>query len=246
MKFTDADVEALASAVHAHGGLLSVNHDKPPIPWTYALPPGCDCQEVWQEPWFNWNWVALERWQRRLAAGLRISAIGGSDYHQPAALQPEGPFVLGRPTTVLCLPELSEDAVLAGMKAGRGYVTENPSGPHLSIIVGDVQMGGEVPAGPLAAKAETTGAEGDNLIWIDATGIVAEQQIAADNWTGQYTGNAEKFLRAEIVAAVSRDRIVAEFRAALPNEQLPWGISETDVAQQPIRRAISNPIYVAA
>ena len=75
------------------GGLLSINHDKPTIPWDYELPEA-DCQEVWQSTWMAWNWVSLERYQQRLAAGLRLSAIGGSDYHQPdraAARGPAGP-----------------------------------------------------------------------------------------------------------------------------------------------------------
>ena len=48
---------------------------------------------------------------------------------------PEGPLVLARPTTVFWLEELSEDAILAAMKAGRGYVTESPTGPHLALTV---------------------------------------------------------------------------------------------------------------
>jgi len=243
MRPTLADVNALSAAVHRHGGLLSVNHDKPSIPWTYALPE-IDCQEVWQTAWFAHNWVSLARWQGRLASGLRISAIGGSDFHQPAELQPEGPLVLGRPTTVLYLPELSEDAVLAAMKAGRGYVTENPSGPHLSIAIGEVGMGGGVRSGALNATAETHGAKGDRLVWIDATGIVAEEEIAADGWTGHYAGTAEKFLRAEIVAVAARERLTAEFRAAFPSGELPWGLTETHLAENAVRRTISNPIYV--
>ena len=244
MPFTKDAVDVLAAAVHRHGGLLSINHDKPNHPWTYPLP-DADCQEVWQTAWFAHNWTSLARWQARLASGLRLAAIGGSDYHQPAELQPEGPLVLGRPTTVLYLHELSEDAVLAAMKAGRGYVTENPAGPHLSISIGDVRMGGEVPAGPLEATAETRRAKGDRLVWIDATGILAEQEIADDDWTGHYSGAAQKFLRAEIVAVAAREKLVAEFRGAFPNGELPWGLRETDVAEQPVRRTISNPIYLA-
>ena len=50
------------------GGLLSINHDKPDIPWSHDWPEA-DCMEVWQHPWLAWNWVSLERWQQRLAAG---------------------------------------------------------------------------------------------------------------------------------------------------------------------------------
>ncbi|UXN75373.1 CehA/McbA family metallohydrolase [Devosia sp. A8/3-2] len=108
------------------------------------------------------NWISLERYQRRLAAGLRISAIGGSDYHQPDRLLPEGPLVLARPTTVLWLDELSEDAVLAAIKAGHGYITESPKGPHLSITVDGQPMGSTVN-GAAKATATISGAAGDRL-----------------------------------------------------------------------------------
>ena len=193
----------LADIVHAGGGLLSINHDKPGIPWDYALP-RLDCMEVWQSSWLTSNWVSLARYQQRLASGRRISAIGGSDFHQPEELLPEGPFALARPTTVLWLDELSEEAVLAAMKAGRGYVTESPSGPHLSLTAAGQPMGGSVPSGPVETVAEVRGAPGDELVWLDATGVLARQSIAADDWAGTYTGTPVKFIRAEIHARASR------------------------------------------
>jgi predicted metal-dependent phosphoesterase TrpH len=239
-----ADAHTLARLVHAKGGLLSVNHDKPGIPWDYELPE-IDCMEVWQEPWLNWNWISLERWQARLVAGLRLPAIGGSDYHQPVELQPEGPFVLARPTTVLWLEELSEDAILEAMRAGRGYVTEGPAGPHLSIRVNGLPMGSRV-TDPVAADVHIRGGAGDTLVWIDAGGPFVEQQIESDDWRAEFAllDGATGFVRAEIVAAASRDRLLAEFRAALGDRPLPWGLQESDLATQPLRRALSNPIYI--
>lgn len=231
----------LARLVHERSGLLSVNHDKPTIPWDYDLPE-IDCMEVWQSHWLAWNWVSLERYQQRLASGLKISAIGGSDFHQPARLMPEGPLVLARPTTVLYMEELSEDAVLGAMKSGHGYVTESPTGPHLELVANGQPMGSTV-AGPMAAEALVRGAGGDRLLWLDASGIVSEQVIEADDWTGHYAGSPDRFLRTEIVAVASRETIVAEFRDAFAGKSLPWQLSEENLALQTIRRAISNPIY---
>lgn len=238
-----SDAHTLARMVHERGGLLSVNHDKPPIPWAYELP-AIDCMEVWQANWFNWNWASLERYQQRLASGLRISAIGSSDYHQPDRLMPEGPFVLARPTTVLWLPELSEDAVLAAMKAGRGYVTEGPTGPHLAITIAGHPMGSSVPGKTITAEAEVHGAAGDKLVWIDATGVVHEEVIPGDFWKSAFSGTPSRFLRAEIVAEASRKQLVADFAAALGDKPLPWGITTADVETRPLRRALSNPIYI--
>lgn len=240
-----SDAHVLAEMVHRKGGLLSINHDKPTIPWDYEFP-AADCQEVWQSTWMAWNWVSLARWQERLASGLRISAIGGSDYHQPAKLQPEGPLVLARPTTVLWLPELSEDAVLAAMRAGRGYVTEGPKGPHLEITVNGQPMGSAVTA-PLNCEATVRGARGDVLQWIDARGTITEQEITSGDWRGELAllDGAEKFVRAEIIAKASRGWLVEEFtKAASERGELPWQLKGSHLTDEPIRRAISNPIYI--
>ena len=85
-----ADAHLLAEAVRRAGGLLSINHDKPPIPWRHELP-AVDCMEAWQSHWFAGNWISLARYDARLRQGRRISLIGGSDWHQPAALAPPGP-----------------------------------------------------------------------------------------------------------------------------------------------------------
>jgi hypothetical protein len=232
----------LARLVHERGGLLSINHDKPTIPWDYDLPT-IDCMEVWQSHWMAWNWASLGRYQARLASGLRITAIGGSDFHQPARLMPEGPLVLARPTTVLWLEELSEAAILAAMQAGRGYVTEGPDGPHLALTANGQPMGSAVQ-GAVTATAHVKRAEGDTLVWLDASGVLESATIDAADWTGHFAGAPTRFLRAEIVAAASRQRLIAEFRAALEGRSLPWQLQGADMANQPIRRAISNPVYV--
>ncbi|WP_457580816.1 CehA/McbA family metallohydrolase [Ensifer canadensis] len=231
----------LADMVHERGGLLSINHDKPTIPWDYEVPE-IDCMEVWQSHWMAWNWVSLDRYQQRLASGKKISAIGGSDFHQPARLMPEGLLMLARPTTVLWLEELSEDAILAAMKAGHGYITESPDGPHIALSVDDQPMGSTV-SGPVEAKAEVHGAKGDRLLWFDATGQIADEIIVDDRWVGQFSGRPSLFLRAEIAAKESRSRLIGDFTAALGGD-LPWQLTEAQLQQQTVRRAISNPIYV--
>ncbi|ODT84000.1 MAG: hypothetical protein ABS76_00355 [Pelagibacterium sp. SCN 64-44] len=237
-----SDAHVLERLVHEKGGLLSINHDKPTIPWDYEFP-AADCQEVWQSTWLAWNWVSLERYQARLAAGMKLSAIGGSDFHQPDRLLPEGPLVLARPTTVLHLPELSEDAILAAMKSGHGYITESPTGPHLEMRAGDTRMGGTVAA-LSQVELHVRGAAGDILALIDAGGTRSETEIADNDWQASLCVEApQKFLRAEIVARASRDRLVAEFTAALDGRELPWQLKNLDLATQPIRRALGNPIY---
>ncbi|HVY51040.1 MAG TPA: CehA/McbA family metallohydrolase [Devosia sp.] len=240
-----SDAHILERLVHERGGLLSVNHDKPTIPWDYELP-RIDCMEVWQSTWMAWNWVSLGRWQQRLASGLRIAAIGGSDFHQPEALQPEGPLVLARPTTVLWMSDLSEDNVLAAMRAGRGYVTESPSGPHLEIEVKGAAMGEQTSQAD-TLRAQVRGAKGDRLSVIDARGPLTEIEVESDDWSADIRLDrmVTGFVRAEIVAVSSRPRLVAEFAAEFAGRPLPWDLTEDRLRNEPIRRAISNPVYVS-
>ncbi|HEX4299124.1 MAG TPA: CehA/McbA family metallohydrolase [Devosia sp.] len=236
------DVHRLVEHVHARGGILSVNHDKPTIPWGYELP-RVDCMEVWQSTWIEWNWISLARYQHRLAAGLRISAIGGSDYHQPAELRPESPFVLARPTTVLWLEELSEAAIIAAMKAGHGYITEDPKGPHLAITA-DGQPMGSLLTEAREVRAEVRGAAGDRLVWIDASGALDSVVIGSDDWSTSFDTPARiaTFIRAEIIAKASYERLYQIAEAALPEAPMVEQLVPI-MRQQAIRRAISNPIY---
>ncbi len=237
---TGDDALAMARLVREKGGLLSINHDKPPIPWDWARPPA-DCMEVWQSAWPALNTISLDRYQNQLARGARLSAIGGSDYHQPAAAEADHALFLGRPTTVLFLPDgLSEANVLAGLRKGAAYITESPGGPHLDLRMGDAGMGelGD-PAHPLLVTVR--GAGGDQLDLIDAGGLVQSLPITEDaaRFELQLSG-LRGFVRAEIVAVASRARLEAE--------TLPWldayrpAVEET--LDAPWRRAISNPIYL--
>jgi hypothetical protein len=130
------------------------------------------------------------------------------------------------------------------MKAGRGFVTESPSGPHLSIEAGGKPMGSSVPFRPVEVSAEVRGAAGDELVWLDATGVVKRQDIANDDWMGSWSGLAEKFLRAEIHARVTRERLLDEFLTACSKTRLAAGMDASELRLQPILRALSNPIYV--
>jgi hypothetical protein len=135
--------------------------------------------------------------------------------------------------------------VLAAMKAGRGYITESPGGPHLEITLNDQPMGSAVQR-PVTAEAVVRGAGGDTLAWIDAGGVFAEREIESDDWRCDL-GLLESpalFVRAEIIARASRDRLVRSFTAEFPDGALPWELTAHDLATQPIRRAISNPVYV--
>ncbi|MEO8115610.1 MAG: CehA/McbA family metallohydrolase, partial [Phenylobacterium sp.] len=88
-------------------------------------------------------------WEARLNAGLRITAVGGSDNHDPS-LDPAKPSAVGYPTTVVHASELSQSAVLSATRAGHVFVDVTGSRDRLL----------EVTANSGTARAEM----GDSLI----------------------------------------------------------------------------------
>ena len=71
--------------------------------------------------------------------------------------------------------------------------------------------------------------------------------ITADDWQHDMNmPSARGFLRAEIVADASRERLGAEFLALLEGRELPWQLKGVNLADQPIRRALGNPIYIGS
>ncbi|WP_421726042.1 CehA/McbA family metallohydrolase [Bauldia sp.] len=238
------DPHKLADAVGALGALLSINHDKPPIPWLHTMP-RIDCMEVWQHLWLALNDQSLALYDKRLATGARITAIGGSDYHQPDRFEPDNPFGLASPTTVLYLDELSVDGILAGLRSGRGYITEAPDGPHLEITVNDTPMGGTATRGETqTVTANVNGAAGDQLVLVGEQGEVAHRIIPDDRsvMTLKVSG-ADTFLRAEIQAEASTERLVnlvRDYYRSVPEPRPPLPDPQSPPV---IRRALSNPVY---
>ena len=116
----------------ALGLLNSLNH---PVlePWQWrdgsADLHHVHCLEVWNDP--SWpdnlhaNPKAVALWTDWLNAGYRITAIGGSDYHQPAPEpgQDKPPERLGLPSTYVYAEQLSGAAILEGLRRRRAYVS---------------------------------------------------------------------------------------------------------------------------
>ncbi len=60
-------------------------------------------------------------WERMLDQGLATVAVGGSDNHDPT-LNQGVPSAVGQPTTVVFAQQLTEQALLAGVRAGRVFI----------------------------------------------------------------------------------------------------------------------------
>ena len=120
----------IQAEIEKAGGLFSINHP--------GLPSGEACMGCgWSDKATDFaRFQAIEAvnggqadgplsgipfWEARLNAGLRITAIGGSDNHN-APLDLAKPGSVGYPTTVVHAAELSQPAVLAAIRAGHVFI----------------------------------------------------------------------------------------------------------------------------
>lgn len=140
--------------VAREGALLSINHpardtgdrctgcgwDAPGTPWDRI-----EAMEVINGGVIEGRTAGLPFWYARLNEGGRLTGLGGSDDH--SARSPRGR--IGAPATVVFAEELSEAAILAGVRSGRVYVrTRGPEGPRLDLTgttgAQTVPMGGAI------------------------------------------------------------------------------------------------------
>ena len=123
------DVNAILREVRAEGGIASINHAD-------ALG-GEICMGCAWEPTTDIDLSMLsgievingggpytssaDLWERQLATGARLTAVGGSDNHN-ASLPVGSPTAIGSPTTVVEASELSVPAILEGIRRGRAFI----------------------------------------------------------------------------------------------------------------------------
>jgi hypothetical protein len=116
--------------VQAQHGLFSINHPGSP---TGAKCMGCG----WSVPNTDYSRVneieainggsmdgpysGIPFWQDKLNRGFRITGVGGSDNHDADHLPPTRSSI-GLPTTVVYAANLSERAILDGIRAGHVFI----------------------------------------------------------------------------------------------------------------------------
>jgi hypothetical protein len=158
------DINSIVRDVRATGGIASVNHAEapsgevcmgcrwePPSPVDMSLFTGVEVINGGSRPLSS-----AAFWDRQIAAGLRLTGIGGSDSHNGAAL-PGEPGAVGWPTTAVEASELSVSAILDGIRRGRVFIDLTASRDKLLDIDAEdtsapksdtshAQMGGSLDA----------------------------------------------------------------------------------------------------
>jgi hypothetical protein len=205
-------MQAVARFVLAKGGLISVNHPKAVGPaWLFDQGDGYPCMEVWQAPWRWFNWESLERWDRLLQQGRRIVAVGGSDTHSIPPARPMHRHGLGEPSTWVYAPgPLTEEAVLAAVRQGHVFISQDPAGPQLYLTAdadGDghheKMMGDAIEAAERrrpAFRVRCLGAA-DRKLWLVSDGMILDiVRVDADDFAHGFSLDisGRAYLRAEL------------------------------------------------
>lgn len=227
--------------VHGAGGLCVAAH--PYCPWV-----ACnfkfgyrdfDAVEVWNGPWTWDDEATVAEWDGMLATAARrgrrwLPAMGNSDAHNPGN-------VIGMPQNIVWAENLSREAILRGIKAGRTWIAESSdvvlsfgaTGPRgQSAGIGEnlaVSHGDKV-----AVRLDVSGVPGGTVRLITDEGQVLQRSLPASG-TGTVTWLTTPDVSAYVRAEVRRP--LADGSAGAP--ALSPGFTFGAMA------ALTNPIFLA-
>ncbi len=201
MANTPEEIRAKFVSARERGALITINHpyeacchfliDRASIPF--------DCLEIWNGPMRESNLKAVGLWQSLLAAGQKIPAVGGSDFHR------DTPFLfLGGPTTCVYAESAGAGDILAALKAGHACITFAPNGPWLDLRSGEAMMGDSVQWSPDSEINLRAGGllAGDVVRVVSAAGAEAVAQSPANGELNiTLPARAAGFARVEVLRA---------------------------------------------
>jgi hypothetical protein len=198
--------DGLLTAAEKLNGLVSINHPGAP---SGELCMGCgwsnkaDLSHAQAIEALNGvdadkPWGGVQFWQSRLQNGLRLTAIGGSDNHRAG----QGQNAVGTPTTVVRADELSQLAILDGIRAGHVFVDVEGSVNRLlelSAVAGDREavMGDTLTASagtPVRFTVHATHVSGAAItVLLDGvdSALLAARGIAGDDARSEFTWNSD-------------------------------------------------------
>ena len=199
------DLENLIQRLIQADLVLSINHPLlAPWEWRDALTDvNCfHCIELINDPNFFDNYksnpLTRRMWSAWLNAGLRVTGIGGSDFHTPEPSNDRSRAArLGQPSTYVYARELSGQAILEGLRAGRAYTTMGPSIEFWAECDGaKFQIGDEIPSPSdrVRCYARASGATAPGRAYIVANGnLVQEIPLEAGRAEIEFVLNPEKY-----------------------------------------------------
>ncbi|MGW7056323.1 CehA/McbA family metallohydrolase [Streptomyces sp. NPDC054887] len=190
-----------------------------------------DAVEVWNGPYTPDDEIALASWDSGLASGATrgwVPAVGSSDAHRE-------PQVVGMPQTVVLADDLSREAILDGIRAGRAYVAESSA---VSLSFGasggrarHAGIGGRLDVGadtPVTVRLEVSGAPGCTAHFVTDQGTLHTAPLPSPGagvveW--RTTPAYATYVRAEVRHAPAVPGLPGAF-AALTNPVFLGGTAE--------------------
>lgn len=184
----------LVQRVAREGLRASINHPLLfPWEWTDTKVPlaGFRYLEVWNDPTWPENQLAnpaaLAMWTQWLNAGIRVTAVGGSDFHDPEkALRGDGVTVdghrVGIPRSYVDAVARTPESILDAVDHGRVYVTMGPTVEFAIETSTDViGMGDRIerPDDPVVVSARAWG-DGDLEIRVVCDGATVASSEGAN------------------------------------------------------------------
>ncbi|MGW1178297.1 CehA/McbA family metallohydrolase [Kitasatospora sp. NPDC002543] len=238
----DEEFPRFVRQVHRSGGLVVPAHPYCPYvacQWKFGYEQA-DGVEVWNGPWTYDDESAVDTWDGRLAVALRegrswLPALGNSDAHSE-------PQVIGSPHTVVLAEDLTRDAVLDGLRAGRSWLAESSAVSLKFTVTGNGRRAGigeelTVPAdAPLDVRLTVSGVPGGTVRLLTDEGQMHQESLPADGsgtviW--RTTASLAAYVRAE-VRHPRADGTPGKGNSMGPD--LPWG---------PMA-ALTNPVVLRA
>ena len=202
----------MVAETHERGGIVVANHPRGDNAWQTDRRLGIDGIEVFNTiVWSPGNEMTVGWWQRLLAAGEQVTAVGGSDSHF-RFLPIETPFNL-----VWCESNDPDD-VIAGIVGGHVIIAVSPGAPRVFLeadtngdevfddaIVGDVLSISGTMSIDFQVRIEC-GDPSDRLILADGDGVFYDCVIGSgDGWDGDvyrfsrtFPDSSRSFVRAEL------------------------------------------------
>ncbi|MBA2947101.1 CehA/McbA family metallohydrolase [Streptomyces himalayensis] len=189
----------LVVPAHPHATCIGCN-------WKFGFN-DVDVVEVWNGPYTPDDEVNMADWDSMLVASVRsgrawIPAMGNSDAHRH-------PDPVGTPQTVVLADDLTREAILDGLRAGRSYMAESKSlslsfsasgsrGEHAGI-------GERLPVdldASVTVRLEVTGAPGCTVRFVTDQGVLFTSPVlpASGSGTAEWrtTASYAAYVRAEV------------------------------------------------
>jgi len=132
-------VQAKFQLARDRGAVIVLNHiQDDTLPFKYdlvSLP--FDALEVWNGPMRMSNLQGIGLWDALLKQGLKVPAVGGSDYHADRFGQ-----MLAGPCMGVYAQSAGMSDILEAVRKGKSFISFQPEGATVDMRVGGVLMGG--------------------------------------------------------------------------------------------------------